>query len=223
MSPAGRGPIVRQLDRRTLIANFVSFPLRAALILQKDLRFVTSLRTERLHYAARYVRGETLDIGCGPHNAFVREWLSDNGTGVDVFKYDGLDTSHLVDMENLPFQSGVFDTVTMIATINHIPHRKRSAQLAEAHRVLRSGGNIVVTQPNPVAGFLVHKLVHTYSERLGTHESMDHERGMEHDEDLYLRDREIRALLTRARFVNLRKHHFWSQWGFNHLIAGDKL
>lgn len=213
---------IRQLSWAALAGNFVSFPVRAAMILQRDYPLATSLRTERHHYAAKYVQGSTLDIGCGPHNLFVEEWLGGNGKGVDVFEYDGLEADHIVDMEDLPFADGTFDSVTMIATINHIPRDRRIPELREAHRALRSGGNIIVTQPNPVAGYLVHKLVHTYAHRFKTHESMDHERGMEHDEDLYMRDRDIRRLLTEAGFVDLAKHYFWSQWGFNHLITANK-
>ncbi len=212
---------VRQLSRASLVINFLTFPFRALFIRQSDARLMTSLRSERMHYSAQHVRGETLDIGCGPHNVFVDQWLAGNGKGVDVHLYDGLEASHIADMTDLPLSDSAFDTVTMIATINHIPAPEREQQLAEAFRVLRSGGNIVVTQPNPVAGYLVHKLVHFYSD-LGTHDSMDHERGMEDEEDLYMRDRQIRALLTGAGFTNLRKTYFWSQWGLNHLISADK-
>lgn len=218
---SGEPQQVRQLSRASLIANFISFPYRAAFVRQRDGKLMTSLRSERLHYAARHVRGKTLDIGCGPNNVFVDQWLDGNGNGVDVHLYEGLDESHIADMTDLPFADASFDSVALIATINHIPGPERESQLSEALRVLRPGGNIVVTQPNPIAGYLVHRLVHFYS-HLGTHDSMDHERGMEEEEDLYMRDREIRRLLRGAGFTNLQKTYFWSQWGFNHLITADK-
>jgi glycosyltransferase involved in cell wall biosynthesis len=48
--------------------------------------------------------------------------------------------------EALPFKEGVFDLVTLIEVIEHTQSPRRT--LDEAHRVLRRGGQLVLTTPN---------------------------------------------------------------------------
>ena len=50
----------------------------------------------------------------------------------------------------LPFAAGRFDAVVCIDAINHLPDR--AAVLAEWHRVLRSGGRLLFTDPAVVTG-----------------------------------------------------------------------
>ena len=72
-------------------------------------------------------------------------------------------------MTHLPYKDGSFETVTFIANINHIPRPLRSKELAEAYRVLKPNGKIIVTMGNPVAEWLVHKIVYLYDRFLGTY------------------------------------------------------
>lgn len=204
--------------------DFLTFPLRALTLFERDRWSLSSLATERFDYVAREVRGYCLDVGCGRHNRFVREFLEGDGKGIDVFPYEGLSEENLVtDLTRFPFPDASFDSLTFIANLNHVPKSQRDVELAEAYRCLKGGGNIIVTMGNPLAEILVHKLVAFYDRVLGTRFDVDSERGMHEEEEYYLTDAEIRARLTRAGFRNMAKKFFWTQWGLNHLFVGWKL
>jgi SAM-dependent methyltransferase len=203
--------------------DFITFPLRALTLFHEDRWYLSCLASERFDYVAREVQGRCLDIGCGYHNMFITRWLGGNGTGIDVFPYEGLSQENIIrDMTHLPFEDESFCTVTFIANLNHVPVTKRDAELCEAFRCLIWGGNIVVTMGNPVAELLVHRVVAVYDRFLGTRVDMDTERGMSVEEAYFLKDSEICARLRRAGFGNLSKKYFLTQWGLNHLWVGWK-
>jgi SAM-dependent methyltransferase len=204
-------------------ADFVTFPLRALTLYGGDHWGLSAIGSERLDYAAREVIGLCLDVGCGRQNRFVTQYLGGNGIGVDVFPYAGLMPEQLVeDLAVFPFPAGHFDSVSFLASINHIPEGKRDAELSEAYRVLRPGGNVIVTMGNPVAEVLVHRLLRFYDRVLGTSFDLDGERGMHEDEAYYLSDDEIRGRLERAGFDHISKKRFATQWGLNHLFVAWK-
>jgi SAM-dependent methyltransferase len=216
MAPAAR-------SRAQELKDFLLFPLRAFTIFEGDKWGLSSLMTERYDYVAREVRGYCLDIGCGKRNRFINEFCGGNGKGIDVFKYPGLTDDQIVaDMTKLPFPDGTFDSVAFIANLNHVPEPQRDAELAEAFRVLKSGGNIIVTMGNPLAEILIHQVLHLYDKLLGTDYDVDTTRGMHEDEDYYLTNSEIRGRLTKAGFTGLRTRYFPTQWGLNHLFVGEK-
>lgn len=212
-----RSAVQRALD-------FASFPLRAfTLFGGRDRWRLSSLATERFDYVQREVSGYCLDVGCGRYNRFVGQVLGGAGRGIDVYPYEGLTDDHIVaDMSRLPFEDETFDTVTFIASLNHVPEPLRDAELREAYRCLREGGRIVVTMGNPVAELLVHKVVAAHDRFLGTRHDVDSERGMEAGEDYFLLDAEIRARLRNAGFHDVQKKRFWTQWGLNHLLVAEK-
>ncbi|MCD6406213.1 MAG: class I SAM-dependent methyltransferase [Planctomycetes bacterium] len=215
--------IVRRRSGWQAAKDAVAFPLRAVTLFQDDRWGLSSLASERFGYVALFVGGECLDVGCGPHNRLVTEWLGGAGKGIDVFAYEGLTDEHIVeDITHFPFPDESFMTVTFIANLNHVPRPLRDVELAEAHRVLAPGGNIVVTMGNPVAEVLVHKVVAVYDRLFGTHHDMDSQRGMEEEEEYYLLDCEIRERLARAGFSDVRKKYFWTQWALNHLLEAAK-
>ena len=205
------------------IVDFLSFPLRAVTLFHDDRLGLSALASERFDYVAREVSGYCLDVGCGRHNRFVREFLQGNGRGIDLFTYEGLTAENLAaDLTRLPFADQSFATVTFIANLNHCPRPQRDGELREAFRVLRPGGKIIVTMGNPLAEILVHRLVRLYDQLFRTNVDMDTQRGMAEGEEYYLTDREIRDRLTRAGFVRLRKKYFLTQWALNHLFIGER-
>jgi ubiquinone/menaquinone biosynthesis C-methylase UbiE len=212
---------MRRQNQKT--ADFITFPLRALTLFHRDRWSLSSLASERFDYVAREVRGYCLDVGCGYHNRFVKEFLEGNGKGIDVFQYDGLSKEDIVaDMTHFPFQDASFESVTFIANLNHVRKSDRDAELMEAHRCLKPGGNIIVSMGNPVAELVVHKVVSFYDRYLGAKVDMDTERGMNEEEAYYLTDSEITERLERAGFENLKKRYFLTQWGLNHLWVGWK-
>jgi ubiquinone/menaquinone biosynthesis C-methylase UbiE len=105
-------------------------------------------------FGRRYGR-RVLEIGCGAGGDLLR--FARGGaavTGVDLshhsaalvrqrFSLAGLDAAVLVaDAEQLPFAEGAFDVVYSWGVLHHTPDTARA--IAEAHRVLRSGGEAVV-------------------------------------------------------------------------------
>lgn len=217
-----RLPLPRR-SRAQKILDFLTFPLRALTLFEDDRWGLSSLRTERFDYCAAEVRGRCLDVGCGRHNLFVERFLGGAGRGIDVHPYEGLDASHLIDPAGrFPFEDASFDTVTFIASLNHVPRPQRDLELQEAFRCLKPGGNILVTMGVPWAEILVHRVVAAYDRLFGTHHDMDNERGMEAEEDYYLTAAEIIERLQAAGFHQIRRKRFWTQWGLNSLFIGWK-
>lgn len=214
-------PILRNSLQRAI--DSCTFPVRAVTLFGRNRFGLSSLASERFDYVAREVTGPCLDIGCGPYNRFIVEYLAGNGLGIDVFAYPGLMGDQIVpDLAHLPFPEGAFSSVTFIANLNHCPRGKRDEELREACRVLQPGGKIVVTMGNPVAEILVHQLVWFYDRFLGTQVDLDTQRGMEDGEEYYLTDHEIRNRLHHAGFHDIRKKYFLTQWCLNHMFVGTK-
>ncbi len=215
----------KPLDRNNWqkVKDFLFFPIRAVTLFETDRWGLTCLRSERFYYVASFVTGKCLDLGCGRNNTFIKEFLHNQGIGLDVFPYSGLKKQNLVkDFTKLPFTKESFQTVTFIACLNHAPYHKRDKELKEAYRCLKKGGRVVVTMGNPLAEVLVHKLVYIYDKVLGTHIDVDSERKMDKDEHYFLTDEEIIGRLAKAKFKNTRKVYFWTQWGLNHLLVAEK-
>ena len=90
------------------------------------------------------VRGRLLDIGCG-RNRVVRRY-SGEGVGVDILDWGDADLV-VEDAAALPWPDGEFDTITIVAALNHMPNRE--AIIREAARLLKPGGTVVVTMIPP--------------------------------------------------------------------------
>jgi SAM-dependent methyltransferase len=153
---------------------------------------LTPIDEERVATALRQCRGQVLDIGCGT-NDLARRYRSGQGRaiGVDVHPWPGADV--VCDTAMLPFADKYFDTVVMLACLNHIRRSKRARVLQEARRVLKDGGHLLITMINPVVGFFAHTIRHRYD--------LDQlERGMGEEEDNGLWDGEVKRLVTENGF-----------------------
>lgn len=216
--------IIKKRTRMQKLKDFICFPLRAITLHDNDRWGLTSLASERFEYVSREVIGDCLDVGCGKNNRFIIEYCKGRGKGIDVYQYEGLSEESIIkDISQFPFKDASFDSVTFIANINHIPRSLRDAELKEAFRCLRPGGNIIVTMGNPLAEILVHKVVYWHDKFFGTKYDMDTERGMDEEEEYYLTDSEIISRLSLAGFHNISKKYFFTQWGLNHLFVAWKL
>jgi ubiquinone/menaquinone biosynthesis C-methylase UbiE len=111
--------------------------------------------------------------------------------GVDIYPWPGTDV--VCDTTELPFADTTFDTVTMLACLNHIPFSKREQVLQEAKRVLKDTGQVLITMINPVVGCFAHTIRHHHDPDLL-------ERGMGEEEDCGLWKKEVKSLLTRNGF-----------------------
>jgi SAM-dependent methyltransferase len=111
-----------------------------------------ALAKRRLKAVLPHVSGRLLDVGCGS-NHLVRHYA--NGVGVDVHPWAGADVV-VSDTASLAWESGSFDTITIVAALNHIPNR--AAVLDECRRVLRPGGRVVITMLTPRTSRIWHWL-----------------------------------------------------------------
>lgn len=99
-----------------------------------------------------------LDIGCGP-GTFIGT-LPDRGVsvGVDISQvqldyaerhYAGPNHRFVaIEPGSLPFADSSFDCVTLVELIEHLTPADTLTTLKEAHRVLRPGGQLLVSTPN---------------------------------------------------------------------------
>ena len=194
---------------RKTLASRAAFPLLSLLSREQSARLgLVPIDDERVIMALTHAKGRVLDIGCGANN-FVRSY--GNGVGVDVMRWEGCDVQ-IEDAAKLPFPDGSFDTVTYLACLNHIPNRE--ASVADASRVLRPGGRILVTMITPRLGTFIHWLRRK--------NDPDHfERHIEHaDELLGMSEALVRQILSDAGFERCTRKRF--VMGFNSLYVAYK-
>ncbi len=175
------------------IKDRLCFPLLAFLSSEHARALgLTPIDEERVAMALGRCQGLVLDIGCGT-NDLARRYRSRQGMaiGVDVYPWPGTDV--VCDTTRLPFPDGHFDTVVMLACLNHVPRSKRVGVLQEARRVLTGEGQLLITMINPVVGFVVHALRRR-------HDLDQLERGIGEEEAKGLWDKQVKALLAKSHF-----------------------
>jgi len=173
---------------------------------------LTPIDEERIAMARSYCRGLLLDIGCGA-NELIRDYRSTEGKaiGVDVYPWMGADV--VCDTTRLPFPDMHFDTVTMLACLNHIARPKRDQVLQEAKRVLKDEGQLVITMINPVVGLFAHTIRRRFDpDQL--------ERGMGEEEENGLWKKEVERLLDGNGFHIIQTVPF--VFGLNRLYIAQK-
>lgn len=98
---------------------------------------------------------DALDVGCGDGSksgpwlaAYARSYIGvDISAGaIDRARRQGLEAQVITDAANLPFSDGSFDVVVIAEVLEHLFDPLEAAR--EARRVLRSGGDLLVTVPN---------------------------------------------------------------------------
>lgn len=154
-----------------------------------------------------HIRGRLLDVGCGT-NELVKAY--GGGVGADVYQWGSVDLV-VEDSARLPVASGSFDTVTIIAALNHIPNRVEV--LSEAHRVLKADGRIILTMVPPAISRIWHAVRQPW-------DADQHERGMKEGEVCGMTMTEIRRLLHVAGFRVLLEERF--MFGINRLTVAAK-
>ena len=167
---------------------------------------LTPIDHERVRMALRHCRGRLLDVACG-NNLLVRSY--GDGFGVDVHPYPEADAQ--CDSAGLPFGSSTFDSVALLACLNHITRRKET--LDECHRVLREGGILIVTMIPQWVGLCSHPIRKRHDpDQLG--------RGISQDEDWGMSTADIRRLLGASRFRLAAHQRFL--WALNNLYLATK-
>ena len=92
------------------------------------------------------------DIGCGSGAPFLLHVASRLSAGVGLDEYAGESKQEKISVvraditADLPLESEQFDHVTMLAVLEHL--QEPGKVLAEAYRVLRPGGSLIMTWPS---------------------------------------------------------------------------
>lgn len=116
------------------------------------------------HMKFNYVKGKLqspeklLDIGCGPGTFIGTLSGTITSFGVDISatqiqyanKIYGSDSKKFFHCmaTSLPFADEIFDVVTIIEVLEHLPNETTGAILREVRRVLKNNGTIIITTPN---------------------------------------------------------------------------
>ena len=166
------------------------------------------LLDKRIKTVLPHIEGNLLDIGCGT-NELVRTY-NQKGIGVDVYQWGDVDVI-VEDTSKLPFDENTFDTVTIIAALNHIPNRVEV--LLEAKRVLKKSGKIIVTMIPPKISRVWHRLRKPW-------DADQHERGMKEGEVYGFSEKELERLFLETGFEILFKKKF--MFGINNLTIAKK-
>ncbi len=162
----------------------------------------------RIRAVLPHISGRLLDLGCGT-NELVRAYAGP-GTGVDVYPWPGVDVV-VEDTARLPESDAAYDTVTIVAALNHIPNRAQV--LREVFRVLRPGGRLIVTMIPPLISRIWHALRAPW-------DVDQRERGMKPGEVFGLTVGQTRALLEEAGFRVLAVRRF--MLGINRLTIAER-
>ena len=163
-----------------------------------------ALAKRRIQAVLPHVRGRLLDLGCGD-NKLVRHYA--NGIGVDVHPWPGADVV-VDDSASLDWESQSFDTVTIIAALNHMPNRK--AVLDECRRVLRPDGRVIVTMLTPRTSRVWHWLRAPW-------DADQRERGMKRGEVYGFTPAEVVTLFESCGFA--LESHTRFMLGFNRIYV----
>lgn len=189
---------------RQVLWDFLGIPFRLVLFDQSWLPTFgwSTMEDDRMRTVLPQIKGRLLDVGSGP-NRLVNTY--GDGVGVDVVDWGG-GTVMVPDTADLPFEDASFDTVTFIACLNHIPYRARV--LAEARRLLRPGGRVLITMINPILGGVGHA-VWWYSE--------DKHRDVDEGEVGGMWTKDVVRLCGEAGLTLARHKRF--VYGMNHLYV----
>jgi ubiquinone/menaquinone biosynthesis C-methylase UbiE len=196
--------------------DFIGFPLRAFLVNERTQKYLglTTLKEERLNIVLKKLKGKTLDIGCGD-NELIKSYRKhgDNGVGADVIKTKEVDRL-IKNPPNLPFKNRSFDSVSLVASLNHINKNNREKLLKEIKRVLKKKGRVIVTMINSFVGFLCHKL--TYWDSDQNLRKIDFKK----EEDYGLSSKYVESLFEKEGFnLSIKKRFLY---GLNILFVFEK-
>ncbi len=122
------------------------------------------LQRWRIRAAQRWIpRGaDVLDIGCYQGELFqALAARLGSGIGIDPLAKEMTTASYrlmpLSFSEPLPFPDQSFDTVVLLATLEHMSDKGPLAR--ECRRLLRPGGRVIITVPSPLVDVIVDTLV----------------------------------------------------------------
>lgn len=99
-----------------------------------------------LAQASRHAHGRLLDIGCGnkPYEGMFKDHITEH-VGCDVVQSDQNKVDIVCPATAIPLPDESFDTVLCTQVIEHVADHQ--SMLAEAFRLLRKGGTLILSGP----------------------------------------------------------------------------
>lgn len=148
-----------------------------------------------------------VDIGCGHTPRFLNrlEHYIKKGVGLDQFAVSSARgkirlISVLLD-KKIPLKTGFADHVTLIAVLEHL--QQPEALLAEAYRVLKPGGTVLITVPTPFAKPVLEFL--SYGLKIvSRREIAEHQR--------YYWKKDLLPAVRKAGFKKIKHRYFEFYW-----------
>jgi SAM-dependent methyltransferase len=191
------------------IYDFVGFPLRVILPYRwVQLLYLTDLGRERRMAALTYLKGKVLDVGCGPINQVKYEYKGDVVT-CDVYQWGDVDI--ICPAEHLTVHDESFDTVLMLACLNHFQDKHQA--LSEAKRVLKPGGTLIISMPiAKLLGSLVHFVAAWFD--------YDRIRGIDDKEEYGMSRKAVRKYIYDSGFILIEEKGFL--YNLNRLYVAKK-
>lgn len=124
-------------------------------LLEPTLAHLRTQRANRL-IPADLRAGRILDIGCGSfpyflaHTSFEEKFAVDQlpmekeTASQNQIEFFSLDLNH---EPHLPFEDNFFSVVTLLAVVEHLNPASMALLFQESHRVLKTGGTVILTTP----------------------------------------------------------------------------
>lgn len=108
-----------------------------------------------------YRQGKILDIGCGTYPYFLMSTEFNDKYGIDPSlentNIKGVNLRSIdISSSRLPFDSEIFDVITMLAVFEHLENENLEQVLKEIKRVLKNSGKLIITTPAPWSDKLLH-------------------------------------------------------------------
>jgi SAM-dependent methyltransferase len=176
------------------------------------------IRDQRIARAARFIRpgSRVLDIGC--HDGELFRFLGPAlraGVGLDPDLAGDLEGVNYVLLpgvfpDDAPDEPGSFDAVCALAVLEHIADGERVAFATGIARLLRAGGEVILTVPAPAVDRMLEVMIRV--------RMID---GMEAGQHHGFQIAEVEPLFTNAGLALERHESF--QFGLNHLFVFRKL
>ena len=146
---------------------------------------------KRIGIVSKYVHGDVLDIGCG--DAQILDLLDkqtyyvgvDHDENIGGIIKDRAERNNInahfhqlnIEAESFPDLGRKFDTITIIAVIEHLSNPKEI--LVNLSQYLKDDGRLIITTPHPMA-----EIIHCYGAKFGffSQEAVDdHEKLYDYD------------------------------------------
>lgn len=170
-------------------------------------RYFQDLRNKE---SIRYLHGKrVLDVGC--NNGYLRTLLPKDieYVGIDVQRFPNIDfTFYQRSVDDKLDDLGKFDTIFMLATIEHLENYE--ASMANLIPLLHKDGVIVLTTPTQLGDDMHH-----WGAKIGLTSQMAAE-----DHEKIFNLQELRELLSKLGLEVTAAHHFFL--GMNQLVVGRK-